>query len=516
MPITLHTKNGKKIIVEDTSLGQGGEGVIYKVISSSYGGYCVKMYFDKCRTSEKQRKIEFMIANPPSDLKGINYVVCWPVEVVFQNNQFVGFVMPLAFSNSEDLYELCLPKNKLPMLWQQKYDRATGNGLLARMKLCTNLAASIHRVHSLNKYIFVDIKPQNILVTNDSKISLVDLDSIQIAQNNKILFSAAVSTPEYEPPESKAIKNRASSVLKESWDRFSMSIILYEILFGIHPYVASFSGRYQSCSTISEYIQNNLFVHGSNGKNYINALPPLHNNYYKIPTSLQQLFIRAFEGHPLQRPSAEEFGRTFYQIINGVTNNKPTTNPPSISTLPFTGGLTQSPNNLPPPISIVKYASIERRIKAHLIDIFMFTIFSIFISFSFWGLMAFTASKQMNIPNEIFYLSVTVTTIMSLYFYWIHPLLISWQATIGKKIIGIKVISKDGGKLNLFRAFIRQFMLLFITLLFICFLPIYWIFFSKKPTSHHNVIIQFVSDFFLSKDNQTPYDLLAKTVVIEE
>ena len=395
MSTSFYTRNNKRIVIEDKPLATGGEGTVHKVVSPFYSGHCVKMYHDKSKMGDKQRKIEFMIANPPVDLKGVNYnIVCWPKEIIFsKNKEFVGFIMPLAFPNSKELYELCSLNNKLPSAWQQKYDRRTGRGLIARMKLCTNLAASVHRVHSLRKYVFADMKPQNILVTNDSKVSLVDLDSIQISENKKILFPASVATGEYEPPESKIIKSRSNLALEESWDRFSMAIIFYEILFGIHPYAASFSGHYQSCHETSESIQNNLFVHGAN-KKYVRRLPPLHENYHKIPTSLQELFTRAFDRNPVQRPTAEEFGEVFYTIV--IEAEKKTSNHSSFS----------STRNTP------KYAKVKCRILACIVDVVVFVLFINLVKYVLQGMNAFSPSV-LEIMTILIYFYYTVYTLRS-------------------------------------------------------------------------------------------------------
>ncbi len=519
MPIIIQTRSGKSITIEDVPLGKGGEGEIYSIISPLYKGHCVKLYFDKYRTQDRQKKIEFMIKNPPADLSGTNYIVCWPVEIIFQHNQFVGFIMPAAFSDSEDLYELCVPKStKLSQVWQQKYDRKTKDGLIARMKLCTNLAASIYRVHSLNQYVFVDMKPQNILVTNDSKISLVDLDSIQITQNNKLLFPAEVSTPEYTPPESK----NNFAIVGESWDRFSMAVIFYEILFNIHPYVASFSGKYQSCNTIPEYIQNNLFVHGSN-KKYVAILPSPHKNYQIIPSGLQTLFIRAFETNAMQqRPSARDFGETFFKIVEGATKanktatnntksvNTPAANAPAINITTAPSGNIISSSIQNANVS-KKYASIEDRIKAHITDMFISLIFSaLFVSF-----VGFFISPLNQIDNSIKPVVYVLSFIISLYIYWVYPLTISWQATIGKKLTGIKVVNKEGIKTSLSKLIIRQLILLLMTLLLAVFFPLYLIFIGGT-NSYYNSMIQFLSRFFMSKENQALHDLIAQTIVIED
>ncbi|MCL4537365.1 MAG: PEGA domain-containing protein [Nitrospirae bacterium] len=96
--------------------------------------------------------------------------------------------------------------------------------------------------------------------------------------------------------------------------------MFYQILFGIHPYAATFDGndgRYKDCDTVEQCIENGLFVHGSK-KKYISVLPPPHNSFKYIPKTLQSLFVRAFEnGHsdPQKRPSIDEWGKTIYEIV---------------------------------------------------------------------------------------------------------------------------------------------------------------------------------------------------------
>lgn len=467
--MNLYTQNGQKITIEDKEFAAGGEGKVHKIASPLYKDCCVKLYYNKHGIVNKQQKIEFMVKNPPVDLKGPNYIICWPREIVFQkNHQFIGFIMPLTFPDSQLLYELCIQtrNDKLPATWQHKYNRRTGEGVIARMKLCTNLAAYIHRVHFLKKYVFADMKPQNILVTDSGKVSLIDLDSIQIAKSNQVLFSAPVSTPEYEPPESKMIKTHGNLALGESWDRFSMAVIFYEILFGIHPYVATFSNPYQSFNAISEFIQNNLFVHGKN-KKYVLQLPHLHNNYYKIPASLQSLFVRAFEANPAQRPSAEEFGKTFVEELKRI--------PPSQQS-----NLQQFKCSLQQPQKTLELAPLKCRATAYIIDSFVF-IFSV-------SLVVFALHRQ-NIDDII---SLIIVILMYFYF-WGYSLTTSWQATLGKKLIGIIVTDESGKKLTLLKSFVRQF-------IFIVSMPIFFL----------SILILLVN-----KRKQALHDLIAKTIVVK-
>ncbi len=330
----LRMSNGINIVVEDTPFAKGGEGAVHKILSpSNYSNLCAKLYFPKERNLSRRNKIEFMVRNPPPNLISKNHIICWAKEVLFDRNRFVGFMMPLAFNGSIQLYELCTPKlrTKLGVSWSSKFDRNTNKGIQSRLKLCTNLSAAIHSIHSLKNYVLVDLKPQNVLVTDSGKVSIIDCDSIQISSNGRVVFPARVATPEYVPPEGANI-NPVKNVVPQSWDRFSMAIMFYEVIFGLHPYAASFSGRYQNSDTLDSKIKSGLFVHGKKRK-HISVLPPLHKNFGIIPNNLKQLFVRAFDtGHqmPDVRPTAKEWGKTIFKELKQkqltykpITQHKP-------------------------------------------------------------------------------------------------------------------------------------------------------------------------------------------------
>ncbi len=327
MPIILYTKNGQQVSIEDQPLASGGEGAIHKITSSNYQGCCVKLYYLQYRTKQREQKLEYMVQNPPPNLQSNSYVICWAKELVFQNNQFVGFILPLAFQGSIQLYELCNTtiRNNLSNIWKQKYDRSN---ILPRLKLCVNTAIAIHNIHSLKKYVFVDMKPQNILVTDDGKVSIIDLDSVQISNGNHVLHHAQVATPEYVPFEGERL-NPSQHFIPETWDRFSMAVMFYELLFGLHPFTGSnFKGQYSNITTLAECINNGLFVHGSK-RHFFSIIIPLHNNFDILPPEFKDLFMRAFEnGHnnPHSRPTAEEWGRTIHTLLSqtNITIKNPT------------------------------------------------------------------------------------------------------------------------------------------------------------------------------------------------
>lgn len=328
MAITVYNTKFEKLLLDENPVAApGGEGSVHRIIATpNYSDYCVKIYHAHKRTFNRRQKIEFMIKNKPQNIVTSNYKICFPTELAFDaKKNFIGFIMPLAFAGSEKLYELTTTKISLRLSKEwHKFERTSLLGFEKRLKVCVNIAISVHALHQTKKFAIVDYKPQNILITSDGRISITDVDSFQISDNGQVLHHSEVATPEYAPPECLRI-NPSLTFVPESWDTFSLAVSFYEILYGIHPYTSTCDGQYFNVTTIGEKIQKGLFVHGSK-KSYLTVIPPLHNDFQRLPISIRQLFIKAFEdGHtnPRMRPSSEEWGNKIFQELEAKVSIQP-------------------------------------------------------------------------------------------------------------------------------------------------------------------------------------------------
>lgn len=324
------THTGEMITLAPQPFGTGGEGAVFQIQSSqSYRqGYCAKLYHKAVQREAKnaqvlntlEQKIKYMVGNPPESVSSEIWILSWPVAVLYDSSKhFVGMIMPLAFDKSIKLSMLITnakkPAKALKGFWRnwtdsdwERFDVSSPEGLLGRLKLIANICKPIHMTHSRGCYVFVDLKPENILVNGKGQVSICDMDSIQISEQGRVLFVASARTPDYSPMDK--VQNGCFEV---SWDRFSLSVIIYKLLFLIHPFTGTCHSPYDKCEDLISMIENALYPHGSNKKHF-KVIHKFHNNLMHCPAVVQEFFLRAFDkekgwGNPNMRPSAADWGQ---------------------------------------------------------------------------------------------------------------------------------------------------------------------------------------------------------------
>lgn len=342
---TSATASFETIEINNTPLGKGGQGAVYNIITSKYSAdYCIKLYIHDAE--KMRRKIEYMVAHPPQNIRDTSFRICWPVALAYNTNrEFVGYMMPLAFPKGHDLTILSVYRNK-PLSqqkrfknkveWHDKYELDTREGIMNRVKMLCNIAIALHSIHSTGRYVLVDLKPENIDATATGKVSIMDADSIQISENGKILHPATAYTPEYFAPEGKRFKDNYLPYTLQC-DYFAAAVCFYQILTGTHPYSGTvLKPPYDNCTELADCIANGLFAFGEKQR-YI-SLPTgfnLQQNFYNLPSTVQHLFKRAFGSDASQRPTMAEWGRTFHEIITGGINVGASTVKRDTAVIPF-------------------------------------------------------------------------------------------------------------------------------------------------------------------------------------
>ena len=290
----------------------GGAGEVYRAEAPDGAEYCVKLLTKP--KSDDFKKLSHMIAHAPSYLEAGWGKLCWPIDLVHKQRvaEPAGYVMSLGIDESLELSYLTnlrWPGTDRPAL-DEKVDRKSADGLKKRLVVACNIAAAVHHLHRMG-HVFVDLKPQNILISPEGKVSVVDLDSVQLEVGNKIYWGP-LGSPDYMPSESYQMQYGTGPAIRQNWDCFSLAVIVYEILLGIHPYTGALKPSAPLCPTIADSIKARMYVHGVNRPQF-QVIPPPHEGLSRLPTQIITLFSNAFEStRPEGRPTAEVWGQALY------------------------------------------------------------------------------------------------------------------------------------------------------------------------------------------------------------
>lgn len=304
----LTLSDGSQIQLSVKPLGRGGEGEVFEIKNPKHHiNNVAKVFYDAKRTPEREQKLKHLIDNPPQIEENGHTFLIWALDILYDNGKFIGFIMPRA--EGIELELLCdddflnYPEYQ-GSIWE-KFAFSRPNSPMTRLKVAYNICAAVAAVHAKKDYVLVDLKPVNIKITDKGLICIIDLDSIQVTEKGKVLFTSKVATPEYSPPEvsqNPAIKN-------EYWDRFSLAVIIYRILVGIHPFSGSLKPPHDKITVYEDLIKKEFYPHGKN-KNKFEVINDTHHNLFNYPNSVVDTFKRAFDTfltQPDKRPSAVEW-----------------------------------------------------------------------------------------------------------------------------------------------------------------------------------------------------------------
>ena len=121
-----------------------------------------------------------------------------------------------------------------------RYCESNNLGVQARVRLILDVIAAVTHAHS-NLIIHRDIKPTNVLVARDGTVKLLDFGIAKLLRagsddNDPTLtrFEEVALTPEYAAPEQ--LLGESSST---ATDVYQIGMLLYVLLTGRHPFVAS-------------------------------------------------------------------------------------------------------------------------------------------------------------------------------------------------------------------------------------------------------------------------------------
>ncbi|KAA6386408.1 MAG: putative NEK protein kinase [Streblomastix strix] len=112
-------------------------------------------------------------------------------------------------------------------------------------KLIGQVGLSIYQMH-INGFIHSDIKPENILLTEDKKVKLGDFGLTRKLIEGRDYFTAGGGTTIYQGPELIKAKDAKGKLIQtKAADIWSIGVVLYEVLALMHPFAQSQEGAGQ-------------------------------------------------------------------------------------------------------------------------------------------------------------------------------------------------------------------------------------------------------------------------------
>lgn len=293
-------------------IGGGGEAQIFSVQGQPR---VVAKIYTKAAPG-RYAKLRAMLAKPPVDPTASrgHLSICWPTSLLFGTvGAAVGFSMPMMDrQRHREVFKLYQP--------QDRAREAPGFTWLNLIKAAENIASVVQSIHTFG-YVVGDINESNFFVSEQTYVTLVDCDSIQVPGSGT-MYRCTVGKADFTPPELQGCDFSSVNRTTEH-DHFGLAVLVFLLLMeGVHPYSGVWKGS--GDPGIEERIRRGLSPYGGSSK--ISPMPaalPFQN----LPRSTRELFFRAFgDGHknPAVRPSSREWGlelRTLGQNLKTCRNN---------------------------------------------------------------------------------------------------------------------------------------------------------------------------------------------------
>ncbi|HON51245.1 MAG TPA: hypothetical protein PKW18_04455 [Candidatus Sumerlaeota bacterium] len=292
----------KKPLILGKKIGQGGEGKVFEICDPLD---CVaKIYETPPDNIKKQKLLRMVETATPSLLK----IAAWPIDLIVNaNKQVRGFVMPRVVAR-HDIHRLYSPKNRI-----QVFPNADFRFLV---HVGANISRAFAVIHA-HGHMVGDVNHGNILIGSNGTAMLIDCDSFQINDGNKV-YTCDVGVPLFTAPELHGISFRGLR-REKSHDLFGLAVILFHLLFmGRHP----FAGRYlgHGDMPIEKAISEYRFAYGPDRKIHQMESPPGSLSLEKMGQSLAQMFIRAFSKNNAlnMRPDTTEWISSLSNLENSL------------------------------------------------------------------------------------------------------------------------------------------------------------------------------------------------------
>jgi len=290
--MTVSSPTGERFAL-DQRFNRGGEAEIWTIRREPH--LVAKLYHQP--TLAHEAKLTAMLANPPQQ-PGSHPAVAWPLQLLYCEKRFAGYMMPRVH-DSRPIFQFYNPVQRSRMSesypWRYFLHRAA-----------RNLASAVELVHKRG-YVIGDLNESNVLVNRSALVTLVDVDSFQVATNSGNIYRSMVGKAEFTPPELQALDFKSID-RNATHDHFGLAVLIFYLLMeGYHPFAGVRTDHVSVGRVDLHGIRHGLFPYTREQEV---EPPPNAPTFMWLDPDIQRSFRCAFiEGHdaPHHRPSAIEW-----------------------------------------------------------------------------------------------------------------------------------------------------------------------------------------------------------------
>ena len=309
-------RNSKKERVQlDVKLGDGGEGEVYAVAGNAKQAAKIWRPSNPANISIRFKKVRIMMQNRPVVLNGGGSLFirqhtpfAWPEDVLYDNGEGVGFLMPKIDTGSfREIFRYYHPLEQKELELERNAEYERQDFLL----MARNLAETVGWIHQAG-YVIGDINEKNVLANDQAQVVIIDCDSMQVENSDtNETYLCTVGRPEYMPPWSALGAKRTAND-----DRFGLAVFIFKLMMrGLHPYQIS-STRPETKDKIKlghfPYRDNN-----SRSPRISETTRQFKENWQSMEPNLRRCFREAFApDYKSMRPSPDEWVDELDYIIN--------------------------------------------------------------------------------------------------------------------------------------------------------------------------------------------------------
>jgi len=286
-------------------IGGGGEGDVFAVIGQP--GSAAKIWKRGGDADKSARKVQIMSQRPASRQAENGYTIAWPQDLLYEDGtqrRIVGYTMRRIPGEWENIIDYCSP------VAAQKLAHTRGQDITAirRRRIAYNLCRAVNAIHQ-SGYVIGDINDQNIMVSRNGEIAVIDCDSFQVEDDRGEKLTTDRVRQEFQPPEIQRLNTSRDVPRDYDHDAFALAVLLFKLLCeGQHPYdcLTANNDQYQNHPPrIRDGISP---FHGER------ATPQWKNAWNQLEEPIKDRFIHTFTAvDPRSRTKPEQWIEVFAQ-----------------------------------------------------------------------------------------------------------------------------------------------------------------------------------------------------------